>query len=276
MVTAKDLTANVDFILSHNPLYELTIDGKTYHYHNKHASVENDPVNLADLGMGYSSRQVVYSVTPATAPDGTIDLDPSKKDTATGVLNAYQRPYSIVFSETLPSYRVAGVPEFSFNPECKANLANKDCLKISKMYTAGYQTPWSAFENFAKGNQKFIYTGEAFTEGAVPEKGAFNYQVAFGLDDDVLTAKGSGSITGINSLGTVTLGEGKLSMISHYTNDLEHAGVINGLATASNGGRKGSYLLNFFGPNAEEVAGTGAVINEDGVTPTQFGFSGAR
>ena len=65
-------------------------------------------------------------------------------------------------------------------------------------------------------------------------------------------------------------------MISHYTNDLEHAGVINGLATASNGGRKGSYLLNFFGPNAEEVAGTGAVINEDGVTPTQFGFSGAR
>ena len=126
MVTAKDLTANVDFILSHNPLYELTIDGKTYHYHNKHASVENDPVNLADLGMGYSSRQVVYSVTPATAPDGTIDLDPSKKDTATGVLNAYQRPYSIVFSETLPSYRVAGVPEFSFNPECKANLSTQE------------------------------------------------------------------------------------------------------------------------------------------------------
>jgi len=51
--------------------------------------------------------------------------------------------------------------------------------------------------------------------------------------------------------------------------------IIGGTATASKGGRIGEYKLGFFGPNAEEVAGSGYISNEGGKN-TNFGFSGAR
>ena len=52
--------------------------------------------------------------------------------------------------------------------------------------------------------------------------------------------------------------------------------IYKGAATASQGGRVSTYNLHFYGPNAEEVAGTGYIIGGAGQKNTYFGFSGAR
>nr|WP_314487260.1 factor H binding protein domain-containing protein [uncultured Kingella sp.] len=249
---------------------EVTIDGKTYHYQDKHTSVDDDTINLADLGMGYSSRQIEYSVTPAKGAL-SIELDPSKKVTAKGVLTAYQRPYSVVFAEALPFFHdgVGSGTQPRFEEGCETSATATGCelfIHGDQIKTVGYSTPSETIEKFANNNQKFSYSGEAFTHAATPEKGTFNYQVAFGLDKFGLeTATSSGSITGFNSLGDITLGSGILG----------GSQIIGGTATASKGGRIGEYKLGFFGPNAEEVAGSGYISNEGGKN-TNFGFSGAR
>lgn len=84
-------------------------------------------------------------------------------------------------------------------------------------------------------------------------------------------ATSSGSITGFNSVGDITLG-GSGSLYSNLN---------EGTATESKNGRIGNYTLNFFGPNAEEVAGKGIIYSTgkdaNGFsTNTIFGFSGAR
>ena len=249
---------------------EVTIDGKTYHYQDKHTSVDDDTINLADLGMGYSSRQIEYSVTPAKGAL-SIELDPSKKVTAKGVLTAYQRPYSVVFAEALPFFHdgVGSGTQPRFEEGCETSATATGCelfIHGDQIKTVGYSTPSETIEKFANNNQKFSYSGEAFTHAATPEKGTFNYQVAFGLDKFGLEkATSSGSITGFNSLGDITLGSGILG----------GSQIIGGTATASKGGRIGEYKLGFFGPNAEEVAGSGYISNEGGKN-TNFGFSGAR
>ena len=250
---------------------EVTIDGKTYRYQNKDVSVDDDTINLADLGMGYSSRQIEYSVTPTTRAL-SIELDPSKKVTAKGVLTAYQRPYSVVFSEVLPLLYdgIDDKPKFKEGCETSATAASCELFIYgNNIKTVGYSTPSETMKNFINNNQKFSYSGEAFTVAATPERGVFNYQVAFGLDKDGLeSATSSGSITGFNSLGDITLGSGGL--VGPYKYE-----IVRGTATASKGGLTGEYNLGFFGPNAEEVAGHGYILEGAGKF-TSFGFSGAR
>ena len=275
-ITTEQATA-LDAHLFYNPLHELTIDGKTYRYHNRVTSKDNDLINFSNLPMGYSTREVTYSVTPAPAAMGTTDLDPSKKDTAKGVLTVYQRPYSVVFAELLPLYGMdTSAHPFSFSDECKGSITNTGCYRSSLVSVLGYQTPYETLKGFAEGNQKFTYNGEAFTATEVPERGLFNYQVALALDKDgFFDVKGSGSITGLNSFGTITLGEGVFRMKERITPtdkewDGSYTGVMNGNATASKGGRIGAYALGFFGPNAEEIAGQGSFGTD------LFGFSGTR
>ena len=247
-------------------LQELTIDGKTYRYRNKLTSVDDDTINLADLGMGFSTRQVEYSITP-TVDLNSINLDPSKKDTAKGILTVYQRPYSAVHSLMLPGYDRKFLNQF--NKGCETDATAASCkLNDGIINTFGHLTSRDVIQNFAENNQKFSYSGEAFTVAPVPERGVFKYQVNFGTDSQ---ATSSGSITGFNSVGDITLGND----IPVYSN-----GII-GTATESKNGRVGRYTLDFFGPNAEEVAGKGTIYgtgtDANGIsTNTIFGFSGAR
>ena len=252
-------------------LQELTIDGKTYRYQNKKTSVDNDTINMAELGMGFSTRQVEYSITP-TVDSNSVKLDPSKKDTAKGILTVYQRPYSVVHSLMLPDYNTK--LDAQFNTGCGNDATAASC-KIDNgiINTFGHRTSENVLQDFAEKNQKFSYSGEAFTVATVPERGVFKYQINFGTEDrsGLAVATSSGSITGFNSVGDITLG-GSGSLYSNLN---------EGTATESKNGRIGNYTLNFFGPNAEEVAGKGIIYSTgkdaNGFsTNTIFGFSGAR
>lgn len=250
-------------------LQELTIDGKTYRYRDKETSVDDDTMNLAELGMGLSTRQVEYSVTP-TVDSYSINLDPSKKDTAKGILTVYQRPYSTVYSSMLPGVDIY-TADYFFKRGCETDATAASCkLDDSLIKTFGYRTSRDVLNDFANNNQKFSYSGEAFTVAPVPERGVFKYQINFGIGNYGLPdATSSGSITGFNSVGDITLSSDR------YGNS------IQGTATESKNGRIGSYTLDFFGPNAEEIAGGGIFYNTgkdaNGIsTNTIFGFSGAR
>lgn len=246
-------------------LQELTIDGKTYRYQNKKTSIDDDTINLAELGMGFSTRQIEYSITP-TVP-GTIKLDPSKKDTAKGTLTVYQRPYSVVYARRLPDYN----DEFKgkFNKGCETDATAASCKLIGDVRTYGHLTRDYVIDKFAGDNQTFNYSGEAFTVAPVPERGVFKYQITFGTGKwtGIPNATSSGSITGFNSVGDITMG----SSGNIYSSNISHGTpTINGTVTESKNGKIGDFTLNFFGPNAEEVAGKGSVGG------TTFGFSGAR
>ena len=140
-------------------LQELTIDGKTYRYQNKETSVDDDTINLAELGMGFSTRQVEYSITP-TVDSYSINLAPSKKDTAKGILTVYQRPYSVVHSLALPKYYGS---DGQFDTGCGTDATAASCkLDDGIINTFGHLTPTYVIDNFAGNNQKFSYSGEAF------------------------------------------------------------------------------------------------------------------
>ena len=258
-------------------LHELTIDGKTYRYRDKKTSIDDDTINMAELGMGFSTRQVEYSVTP-TVDYTSVNLDPSNKKTTEGILTVYQRPYSVVHSLVLPSHNGLKFGVFLGSAGC--NDVNRMTCRYEvgsgsgSIGTFGHRTEDSVIDKFAETNQKFNYSGDAFTLAAVPERGVFKYQINFSNTYGFIpSAKGSGSITGFNSVGDITLGND-----SDLRNLDKH---IEGAATDSKNGKIGNFTLHFFGPNAEEVAGTG-FIPETGTdangnkTDTVFGFSGAR
>ena len=109
----------------------------------------------------------------------------------------------------------------------------------------------------------YNYAGKAFSQ---KEAGQFNYAVNFD------TRKGSGSITGIEEAGKITLNEGTISNLSHTNPDnttISGFG-IQSTATSEKMGN-GEYKLGFFGPNAEEVAGT-VNQNNNGLV----GFGGTK
>ena len=107
----------------------------------------------------------------------------------------------------------------------------------------------------------YTYTGKAFT--ATDNDGVLNYTINFD------SKSGSGSITGIDKTGTITLGEGRIGTYNHGTKT-STAGIGETFATTSNG-TAGTYTLGIFGANAEEVAGT---ANFKGLE--HVGFGGKR
>ena len=93
------------------------------------------------------------------------------------------------------------------------------------------------------------YTGKAFVSERYT--GDLSYKVNFA------DKKGSGSIDNLGNYSSIQLEEGNING--------------NGIsATASQGGYEGSYLLNFFGKNAEEVAGQASISGKT------IGFGGTR
>lgn len=95
---------------------------------------------------------------------------------------------------------------------------------------------------------KYTYSGQAFGDSGT---GRLNYQVDFN------TRKGSGSITGIEETGNITLNEADIKNVV-YDNPLDGTRVvgkgIEGSAQTEKKGR-GDYALTFFGAEAEEIGG---------------------
>lgn len=100
--------------------------------------------------------------------------------------------------------------------------------------------------------------GTATYEGgalAYERQGKLNYTVNFG------TKEGQGTITEMPDIGTLTLE--KSSIGKRYDRTMSIAGNVVA-ENWKNTGVTGSYLLDFYGPKAEEIAGT-ANLNQDAI-----------
>lgn len=105
----------------------------------------------------------------------------------------------------------------------------------------GFKTPVDKFPLEGKAT----YTGVAFD---AKKQGELTYTVNFA------ERKGSGEITGLDHIGDITLQEADL-----YKSASEGNMKIKGIAVVDawkdEGGVTGDYNVDFFGPNAEEIAG---------------------
>lgn len=95
------------------------------------------------------------------------------------------------------------------------------------------------------------YEGGAF---AYERQGKLNYTVNFG------TKEGQGTITEMPDIGTLTLE--KSSIGKRYDRTMGIAGNVVA-ENWKNAGVTGSYLLDFYGPKAEEIAGNAVLKNGD-------------
>ncbi|MCR1837545.1 hypothetical protein NSA18_06495 [Pasteurella caecimuris] len=108
-------------------------------------------------------------------------------------------------------------------------------------HTNGFKTPVDKFPSEGRAT----YTGVAFD---AKKQGELSYTV------DFADRKGSGKITGLDHIGDITLQEAEIYKSASH-NSMRVKG--NAIAEAWNdqGGVTGEYAANFFGPNAEEIAG---------------------
>ena len=194
-------------------------------------------IDLKTLGNGI---QRINATETASANVGGTTYTATRHS----VVHLYQQPYSVV----------AGL-------EVKGGqISNGDGIGASDLdidTVKGYATKTLPSAG------TYNYVGRAFSQKS---SGQFNYAVNFD------TRKGSGSITGITEAGKITLQEGTISNLSHTNPDnttISGFG-IQSTATSEKKGN-GEYKLGFFGPNAEEVAGT-VNQNNNGLV----GFGGTK
>ena len=213
--------------------YQINVAGKTY---------TSGSIDLNNLGNGLQRLDVIETASAKVQGQDYSATRNSK-------LHLYQQPYSVV----------AGVQVINGSiSDANGNVVIRDIggsdLDINFVKGEATKTLPSA--------GTYNYAGKAFSQES---SGQFNYAVNFD------TRKGSGSITGIEEAGKITLNEGTISNLSHTNPDnttISGFG-IQSTATSANLGN-GEYKLGFFGPNAEEVAGT--VSNAFG----DVGFGGTK
>lgn len=194
-------------------------------------------IDLKTLGNGI---QRINATETASANVGGTTYTATRHS----VVHLYQQPYSVV-----AGLEVRG-GQISNGDKIGASDLDIDTVK-------GYTTKTLPSAG------TYNYAGKAFSQ---KEAGQFNYAVNFD------TRKGSGSITGIEEAGKITLNEGTISNLSHTNPDnttISGFG-IQSTATSEKMGN-GEYKLGFFGPNAEEVAGT-VNQNNNGLV----GFGGTK
>ena len=107
----------------------------------------------------------------------------------------------------------------------------------------------------------YNYAGLAFNQN---EQGSLKYSVNF--DKRV----GSGSITGLQSTGKITLNEGSIKKMPDDFN-LPFYGIESSASVEKDATGQYEYGVAFFGPNAEEIAGL-VSKGED----TMIGFGGSK
>lgn len=150
-------------------------------------------------------------------------------------------------------------------------------------YSKSYNTNVSGLETLEK---NLPLEGTATYEGvalAYERQGKLNYTVNFG------TKEGQGAITEMPDIGTLTLEKGSIG--KRYDRTMSIAGNVVA-EDWKNVGVTGSYLLDFYGPKAEEIAGTANLRQDYGsaynhpefskLLPSQYsdsrqiGFGGTR
>jgi len=198
-------------------------------------------------------------------PNGHTDLSMSMSyqtvqgnaATATGTMLVYQQPYSVVTGE----------------------IWTQDTGDHSKNYTLdafyfgeilGFTTPAAAVTTLTNQNAIFEYKGLAF-DGK--EQGTLNYTMNFGAK------KGSGSITGFTRTGLIDLLPSNLFVNGAKINGTQVDILIGGSVQLEKAPQENNlkYNLSFFGPNAEELAGSLYDVKNDGVLgDDEIIFAGKR
>ena len=225
----------------------LTINGHTYNM--------TDRIDITALPDGLLERK--YDATGkellVAYPDNKI-VETREK----GTMYLYQQHYSVVI-DTLPTeYQYYG------KSDPKGRIGKENTFQVKLI--SGLPTSDDVIKSL-KG--KATYQGKAFAHfGTGVETGELTYAIDFD------SKKGSGSITGINSTGKITLKEGNIGSGSPF-NPLSTAGRVKGISGSAETEKMKAYYYyaSIFGPKAEEVAGyvTGSRNSKEGEWNVGFG-----
>ena len=206
-----------------------------------------------------------YGGTPLDKPLGFLAKEDlvTKKDpiiendretdrfiTTTTYSDIYNQKYSVVTGNYHKQDREYQTFEYYYEDGDDRNSSPSHFRYVNRTQTTenydvndarGFKTPVDKFLTEGKAT----YNGVAFD---AKKQGELTYTVNFA------ERKGSGEITGLDHIGDITLQEADL-----YKSASEGNMKIKGYAVANDwqneGGVTGNYNVDFFGPNAEEIAG---------------------
>lgn len=186
------------------------------------------------------SRGGVFKNDARSLPQGFTTLSGESR-------SSVYTPYPTREAETLRSYQGFRSGVFMFYRD-----SNLDANSVTYGdYTSPAQLPTAG---------KATYSGTAFDRHS---QGTLTYHVDFGAKT------GQGTIEGLNAYGTISLAQGKIETVR---NELEGTYMqITGIGTAARG-QQMYYLVDFFGNQAEEIAGV--AYTDD--TKNSVGFHGTR
>lgn len=206
-----------------------------------------------------------YGGTPLDKPLGFLAKEDlvTKKDpiiendretdrfiTTTTYSDIYNQKYSVVTGNYHKQDREYQTFEYYYEDGDDRNSSPSHFRYVNRTQTTenydvndarGFKTPVDKFPTEGKAT----YNGVAFD---AKKQGELTYTVNFA------ERKGSGEITGLDHIGDITLQEADL-----YKSASDGNMKIKGYAVANDwqneGGVTGNYNVDFFGPNAEEIAG---------------------
>lgn len=204
-----------------------------------------------DKPLGFLAKEDFITKTePVIENDREI-----AKKTITAYSDIYNQKYSVItgkYNKTVEPYTDT---EYYYEGDAQdpSSYKTRTVTKIrtNEIYTVydgsnpaqtnGFKTPIDKFPSEGKAT----YTGVAFDS---KKQGELSYTVNFA------DRKGSGKITGLDHIGNITLQEAEIyNSASH--NGIRVTGNAIAEAWVDQGGVNGEYAANFFGPNAEEIAG---------------------
>lgn len=213
-------------------------------------SIDNNPSyggTPLDKPLGFLAKEDLV-----TKKDSIIenDRETDRFITTTTYSDIYNQKYSIVTGnyhkqdreyQTFEYYYKDGDDRNSFPSHIRYVNSTQTTENYNVNNAKGFKTPVDKFPLEGKAT----YTGVAFD---AKKQGELTYTVNFA------ERKGSGEITGLDHIGDITLQEADL-----YKSASEGNMKIKGMAVVDawkdEGGVTGDYNVDFFGPNAEEIAG---------------------
>ncbi|OSI10866.1 hypothetical protein BWD10_02835 [Neisseria zoodegmatis] len=205
------------------PGEEYRINNIVMTFNNKKYHIGNKVIDISNLPLGLNNLKYQIQVTQTRLSNQTKD-----DQSAIGSMRLYKQQYSVIAGNNLDKLYSMKQGELT--------------LKDNEYSVDDAQGRFTPFEQLPKAG-KFTYNGSAFTAN---EEGKLTYTVDFDKSE------GSGSISGLNRFGDISLHKGELKKIT--TGPLKNGGEIWGQASSANH-HKGYYDVTFFGPNSEEIAG---------------------
>lgn len=198
--------------------YLITIDGKKYK--------SNQAVDISSLPEGLHTKPFKAQVTLEERIDGRKTGESVLNNE--GDLRLYKQAHSIIVSSYIKK---------------QYGTDSKEAETVNEFLLGDIQGQVTPFNQLPSSN-KFTYTGDAFTGDA---QGKLTYTADFDRKE------GHGKISGFQEFGEITLEKAKIKEITDPR--FKGGAELEGIASSAKLG-KGSYAAGFFGPKAEEIAGS--------------------